>query len=98
MFRHVVMLRFKPESSREQRDAAVSGMRSLPDKIPQIRRFVLGEDARVDDGTYDLVLVADFDSAEDYAIYRDHPDHRTLIETVTRPITSARAAVEHELP
>jgi len=98
MFRHVVMVRWKSEASPEQRAAALAGMRSLPDQIPQIRRFMLGEDARVDDGTFDLVIVADFDSADYYAIYRDHPSHRTLIDTVTGPIIAVRAAVQHELP
>ena len=98
MFRHVVMIRWKPEASPQQRAAAAAGMRSLPDHIPEIRRFMVGEDARVDEGTFDLVIVADFDSAEDYVIYRDHPSHRTLINTVTGPIIAARTAVQHELP
>jgi hypothetical protein len=27
------------------------------------------------DGTFDYAMVADFDSAEDWHTYRDHPDH-----------------------
>jgi Stress responsive A/B Barrel Domain len=36
-------------------------------------------------GTYDMVIVAGFDSDDDYEAYRAHPYHRNLIETVTGP-------------
>ena len=98
MFRHVVMIKCKSEASKAQREAAVSGIRSLPHKIPQIRQFSLGENAGIDKDTFDLVLIADFDNAEGYAAYRDHPDHRTLLENVIRPIVAARAAIQYEVP
>jgi len=74
----------------------VSGIRSLPHKIPQIRQFALGENARIDEDTFDLVVIADFDNAEGYAAYRDNPDHRALMENVIRPIVASRAAIEYE--
>ncbi len=84
------MVQWKPEASEQQRAAAVPGMRSLPGNIPRIRQFVLGKNAGVGHGTFELVIVADADTADDYVIYRDHPYHRTLIETITRPIIAAR--------
>ena len=96
MFRHVVMVKWKPEASKAQREAAVSGIRSLPHKISQIRQFSLGENAGIDKDAFDLVVVADFDNAEGYAAYRDNPDHGVLLQNVIRPIVATRAAIQYE--
>ena len=98
MFRHVVLIKCKSEANKAQREAAVSGIRSLPYKIPQIRRFSVGENAEIDKDTFDLVVIADFDNAAGYVAYRDHPDHRTLLENTIRPIVSSRAAIQYEVP
>jgi len=55
------------------------GVRSLPDKIPENRKFVFSENAGIDKDTFDIVLVADFNSANDYLIYRDHPHHTIVL-------------------
>jgi len=97
MFRHVVMVRWKPEATLDQRTAALSGVQSLPQRIPQIRRLTIDRNAAIDKDTFDVVVVVDFADANDYVVYRDHPDHRALMETVLRPILAARAAIEHEV-
>lgn len=97
MFRHVVLLKWTPEASPAQRQAAADGIRSLPQHIPGIRAFSVGEDAGAEPGTFDLVIVADFDDRAGYLTYRDHPVHQTLIAGVTAPIRVARAAVQYEM-
>ncbi len=97
MFRHAVMVKWKPEATVEQRTAALSGVQSLPHTIRQIRQLTIGENAGIDKDTYDAVVVVDFDDANDYAVYRDHPDHRALMETLLRPILASRAAIEYEV-
>ena len=97
MFRHVVMFKWKQDATNEQRAAAVAGLRSLPGHVPQVRSFVLGEDVKITEGTFDAVIVVDFDSADDYLLYRDHPHHRALVRDVTSPIIESRSVVQHEL-
>ncbi len=97
MFRHVVLLKWTPEATREQRQAAAEGIRSLPQHVQGIRAFSVGEDAGAESGTFDLVIVADFDDRAGYLAYRDHPVHQTLIAGVTAPIRAGRAAVQYEL-
>jgi len=97
MFRHVVLVKWKPEATEEQRAAVVSAVRSLPAKIPQIRQLSIGENAKIDKDTFDTVVVVDFGDANDYAIYRDHPDHRAVMERAVRPILATRAAIEYEV-
>ena len=97
MFRHVVMLRFTPESTAAQAAAVRDGLRELPARIPELRNYVVGTDARVNDGNYDLVVVADFDDVAAYLVYRDHPDHQVVIRERITPILAERAAVQHDL-
>jgi hypothetical protein len=97
VFRHVVLLRWKPEATAEQRSHVESGLAELPSLIPEIRSYVFGADARVSEGNFDLAVVADFDDYDGYVAYRDQPDHVAMIAERIRPILAERAAVQHEL-
>ena len=95
MFRHVVLLRWTPDATPAQRSAVRAALSELPGRIPQIRAYAVGVDAHLNEGNYDLVVVADFDDEHDFLVYRDHPDHQLVIEERIRPILAARAAVQH---
>jgi len=97
VFRHVVLLRWIPEATAEQRAAVESGLATLPSLIPEIRSYVFGADAHVNEGNFDLAVVADFDDFDGYLVYRDQPDHVALIAERIRPILAERAAVQHEI-
>ena len=97
MFRHVVLLRWIPDATAEQRAAVESGLATLPSLIPELRSYVFGADARVSEGNFDLAVVADFDDFDGYLAYRDQPDHVALIAERIRPILAERAAVQHEI-
>jgi hypothetical protein len=96
VFRHVVLLRWKPEATPEQRAAVETGLATLPDVIPEIRSYTIGTDAHVNEGNYDLVVVADFDDVDGYLVYRDNADHRAVIRETITPILAERAAIQHE--
>jgi hypothetical protein len=95
MFRHVVMLRWKPEATAAERLAVQAGLADLPGVIPELRGYEIGSDAGISEGNFDLVIVADFDDVDGYLVYRDHPDHQTVIRERIRPILADRAAVQH---
>ena len=82
MLRHIVIFKFKEDCSEEQLKAVADGMNALPAKIPQIVSYKHGKDAGVADSKFDYVLVADFESAEDFLAYRVHPDHQAFGQTV----------------
>lgn len=96
MFRHVVLLKWKDGATVEQRTQAAAAIRELPRQVEGIRAFAVGEDAGIEPGTFDLVIVADFDDAAGYIAYRDHPVHRDLIQQLTDPIREARVALQYE--
>jgi len=97
MFRHVVLLRWKPDATPEQRAAVEAGLATLPALIPEIRGYTIGADAHVNEGNYDLVVVADFDTVDGYCAYRDNADHQEVIREHIAPILAERAAVQHYL-
>jgi len=97
MFRHVVMFRFVPETTDEQRQAMVDGLAGLPAAVPQIRQYVMGPDAGEVEGNWDFVIVADFDSAEDWRIYTADATHQRVIAERIRPILAERAAVQYRV-
>ena len=97
MFRHVVMMRWAPDATGAQKAAVRAGLEDLPGRIPEIRSYSLGTDARVNEGNFDFVVVADFDDVEGYLVYRDHPAHVAVITHHIRPILAERSAVQHEI-
>lgn len=97
MFRHVVMFRWTPDASAEDKALVASGLAGLPAAIETIRAYRFGPDAGLAEGNWDFVLVADFDDVEGYAVYRDHAKHQMLITTCIRPIVAERAALQYQL-
>jgi len=75
MVRHIVLLKWKPDTSPEQVQASAEGFAGMRDSIDVVRSMYFGPDLGLMDGTFDYAMVADFDSVEDWHAYRDHPDH-----------------------
>lgn len=98
MFRHVVLLRWVDGASPGAVDAVLEGIDGLPAAIPELRSYVFGPDAGLNEGNFDLAIVADFDSPDDYLVYRDHPAHQAVITERIAPILADRAAVQYTLP
>lgn len=96
MFRHVVMVRLTEDMTADQKEALRAGLGRLPEVIPDIRAYRFGDDAGLNEGNFDFVVTADFDDADGYLAYRDHPDHRKLVAELLGPFVTKRAAVQFE--
>ena len=96
MFRHVVLLRFVPEATTEQKDVIVDALRKLPAQIPELRDYRVGRDAGLAPTNYDLAVVADVDDEAAYVVYRDHEAHQQVIRELIAPILAERAAVQYQ--
>jgi Stress responsive A/B Barrel Domain len=97
MFRHVVLFTFTAGTTQEQTRELARQLRTLPGTIGQIKAYDVGPDAEMNPGNYQFAVVADFDSVEDYLVYRDHPVHRDIIGKYVTPIVDQRAAVQYSL-
>jgi hypothetical protein len=85
MVRHMVLITFREDIPREALDVAMQGLAALPAQIPEIRSMSLGLNLRLIPSDTDVALVADFDSAEDYLVYKDHPEHRRVLLDLVTP-------------
>lgn len=97
MFRHVVMFNWTDDVDDAQVATVSAALDSLPGKIDVLRDYRHGPDVGISDGNFDYVLVADVDNAEDFATYRDHPDHVAVIKQVFAGKVAQRAAVQYEV-
>ncbi|HEY5663613.1 MAG TPA: Dabb family protein [Ilumatobacter sp.] len=96
MFRHVVMFKWTDDVDAAHVAAVSAALDGLVAAIPEIRSYRHGPDAGVNSGNYEYVVVGDFDSADDYVVYRDHPAHRAMIADLITGRVAERAAIQYE--
>lgn len=96
MLRHVVLFRWIPSATSDEIAAISSGLAGLPAAIPEIATYRFGPDAGINEGNFDFAVVADFESVDDYLVYRDNPVHRALLAEHIAPQVAERAAVQYE--
>ena len=96
MIRHVVLFRWKPEATDEQKMLVAAELGRLPSVIPSIRAYVFGADAGINQGNAEFAVTADFDDEAGYLAYRDDPTHREVIAKHIAPISADRTAVQFE--
>ena len=94
-FHHCVMFRWNDVDA-EHVAKIRAGLDSMPANVPTIRRYHHGSDAGVNPGNYDYVVVGEFDDADGYRAYRDHPHHTAFIAELVTGNVAERAAVQFE--
>lgn len=96
MYRHVVMFRFNDDVDESEKTAISEGLSSLPGQIPEIKTYHHGSDLGLNEGNFDYVVVADFDTVDEYITYRDHSDHRAVINERIAGRVAERVAVQYQ--
>ena len=96
MIRHAVMFRWTEDATEGQKKQVAAEVARLPSLVPSLRAFRFGPDVGVNEGNFDFAAVADFDDVDGYLAYRDHPEHRAIVDRFIRPIVAQRAAVQFE--
>ncbi|MEM9515961.1 MAG: Dabb family protein [Actinomycetota bacterium] len=95
--RHVVMFRWHDHLD----DTAVAALGAALDRLPavigEIKSYVHGADLELSDTTFDYVLVADFESIDDFRTYRDHPEHQAFIAEHIADAAAQRVAVQYRV-
>ena len=97
MIRHVVLFAWIPEATDKQKQQVAEELQALPPLMTGLRAYHFGADAGIVDGNFDFAVVADFDDAESYLAYRNHPAHRAAVDQVISPIVRQRAGIQYEL-
>ena len=94
MITHIVLFKLKDRSP-ENIEKARAVLASLSGKIPQLRHLEVGADVLRTDRSYDLALVARFDSLEDLNAYQIHHEHQQVVKYMLSVRESA-VAVDYE--
>ena len=95
MLTHIVIWKYKPEASEQQRRAHVEQLRGLRGLIPEIRSFAVGGDVLKLPRSYDTGLVATFDDRAGLEAYDRHPEHRVAVQ-IGRAVSEHVASVDFE--
>ena len=96
-FRHVLMMRFRDDASEEQIEAFFDGLASMPKRIDQIRCYDFGPDLGLGSSNFDMALIADFDSEDDWHSYDAHPHHQAFVAKDVVPIVAEAVRVQYEV-
>jgi hypothetical protein len=78
MLRHTALFRLRKSTTPGERETMLRGLASLLDECPTVRAGDYGESLFPGPhapNDYDVALHLDFDDAEGYAAYVDHPTH-----------------------
>jgi hypothetical protein len=97
MFRHVVLFTWTEDATEAQKHTLAIELRKLPAAIDAIRTYHVGLDVGMNPANLDFAVVADFDDADGFVTYRDHPAHRAVIKQHVEPIAATRVAVQYEI-
>ena len=95
MIRHIVMWKFK-EGEQENMLLFRDRLLALKGKIPEIRAMEVGININPSDRSYDAVLVSEFESFEDLALYKSDPRHQA-VSALCKSIRERRAGVDYEV-
>jgi len=95
MFRHVVMFKWNDEVDDAHIDAAAAALDAVVAQVSEVVDYRHGRDVALTDGNFDYAIVGEFANADDYVVYRDHPDHQAAIAQYIAGHITDRAAVQY---
>jgi len=97
VIRHVALFRWNDATTEEQTQRIREELGELPSLIAEVRDYRFGPDAGLVDTSWDFAVVADFDDAEGWRSYREHPAHQRILTEHIGPAAAERASVQFEI-
>lgn len=82
MLKHVVFMKFKPETTDADISDLEKGLAALPESIPEIKSFEFGRDIMRSPRSYDFALVSAFEDLDSLKRYQVHPEHVAILNKV----------------
>ncbi len=80
MLVHMVMWKYKEDTPQVKKFEHLALLKALPDAIPDIMNFEVGNDILKLDRSYDIGLVAVFENQETLDAYTNHDKHQEVAE------------------
>jgi quinol monooxygenase YgiN len=91
MLHHIVLMKFKPDTSEADVDRMAAMLDALPDTIIEIQTYEFGRDIARSERSYDFALVAGFANMEAMQRYQVHPDHQKVVANIRAICDDIRA-------
>ena len=95
MLTHIVIWKYKPEVSDEQRSEHIARLRRLTEVVPDIQSLAVGADVLKLPRSYHTGLVAVFRDRAALEAYDAHPEHQAVVQ-LGRAISEHVASVDFE--
>ncbi|MCB2170652.1 MAG: Dabb family protein [Deltaproteobacteria bacterium] len=91
MLHHIVLMKFKPDTSEEDVDRLAAMLDALPGTIIEIQTYEFGRDIARSERSYDFALVSGFANMEAMQRYQVHPDHQKVVAHIRAICDDIRA-------
>jgi len=86
MINHIVMIKLKPFSGKEEKlekaNEIKKALEALPALIKEIKFYEVGLNIIESERASDIVLLSKFDNLEDLDTYRVHPEHQKVVTLI----------------
>jgi len=79
---HIVMIKFKDSTTKEQIENIKNRLENLVDLIEPLKTMEVGLNFKESDRAMDLVLTSTFDTKEGLEIYGPHPEHQKVVKDI----------------
>lgn len=79
MLTHIVLFKFKPETTTRDIEALATGLGGLPQAIEEICEYRFGRDILHTERSYDFALISSFEDLEAMQRYQVHPAHQKVL-------------------
>jgi hypothetical protein len=106
MFRHMAILKFKPDAKEADIAAYFEAFPELMASLPVIKAWDIGRNQGAGGEThvrkhsfapnYDVGLMMDFDSGADYLKYAESPEHQAFFAKYCVPILAERVVAQFQ--
>jgi len=94
VIKHIVLFRLKDfteGASKEENLTKFEELLSgLPEKIEEIKQFEFGSNISQSPNASDICLVSAFENEEDLDVYRNHPEHKKVVEFILKVSEESR--------
>lgn len=94
MYKHVVMWKFNSNTSYFDKEKMVNILNDLANKIEFINKIEVSLNSSHSVSSYDIILITEFDSENEYKKYVNHPLHIKAVDFI-KGIVIEKAIVDY---
>ena len=94
MFRHIVLVKWKPEATETERQAMRGAVEQLPSQVPEIITARIGLDVGRGPNNYDMATVFDFEDRDAFKRYIASAAHQAYVQGPAKAVAQL-AVVQH---